>query len=186
MARLQDFQTVTPSDSDNLLVVQATGQGLATVGSTIGNKAPKSDLASISITGSTNNTGSSIASGTFFYLNGSLVRATTTISNGATLTSGTNYETVTAGGLNKLNELKSKVDSFTQNITTTADGLAGISLPSGVFLNNIFSVVVQNPAGTYLYAFLIKLPSSLFVDVRYFNGNPYASQDCTVRLFYYS
>ena len=112
MARLQDFQTVTPSDSDNLLVVQATGQGLATVGSTIGNKAPKSDLASISITGTTNNTGSTIQAGTFFYLNGSLVRATASISNGATLTSGTNYEVVTAGGLNRL---YSVIDSSKQN-----------------------------------------------------------------------
>ena len=43
MARLQDFQTVTPSDSDNLLVVQATGQGLATVGSTLGAKMDKSN-----------------------------------------------------------------------------------------------------------------------------------------------
>lgn len=43
MARLQDFQTVTPSDSDNLLVVQATGQGLATVGSTLGAKMDKAN-----------------------------------------------------------------------------------------------------------------------------------------------
>ena len=43
MARLQDFQAVTPSDSDNLLVVQATGQGLATVGSTLGAKMDKSN-----------------------------------------------------------------------------------------------------------------------------------------------
>lgn len=43
MARLQDFQTVTPTDSDNLLVVQATGQGLATVGSTLGSKMDKAN-----------------------------------------------------------------------------------------------------------------------------------------------
>lgn len=102
MARLQDFQTVSPASTDNIIIVQPTGQGLATVGSTIGNKAPKTDLASISITGSTNNTGSTIGAGTFFYLNGSLVRAKTNIANGATLTVNTNYETVTAGGLNRL------------------------------------------------------------------------------------
>lgn len=43
MARLQDFQTVTPIDSDNLLVVQATGQGLASVGSTLGAKLDKAN-----------------------------------------------------------------------------------------------------------------------------------------------
>lgn len=31
MARLQDFQTVTPQDTDKLLIVQAAGQGLATI-----------------------------------------------------------------------------------------------------------------------------------------------------------
>lgn len=41
MARVQDFNTVIPTDSDNLLVVQATGQGLATVGSTLGAKLDK-------------------------------------------------------------------------------------------------------------------------------------------------
>lgn len=38
MARLQDFQTVTPTSSDRILIVQSTGQGLATFGSTIGAK----------------------------------------------------------------------------------------------------------------------------------------------------
>ena len=62
--------------------------------------APKTDLADISITGTTNNTGSTISAGTFFYLNGELVRALTNIANGATLTVNTNYEVITAGGLN--------------------------------------------------------------------------------------
>jgi len=43
MARLQDYPTVIPTDSDNLLVVQATGQGLATVGSTLGTKMDKAN-----------------------------------------------------------------------------------------------------------------------------------------------
>ena len=43
MARLQDFQTVTPSASDNILIVQSQGQGLATVGSTIGAKMDKAN-----------------------------------------------------------------------------------------------------------------------------------------------
>lgn len=63
-------------------------------------KADKTDLASIQITGSTNNTGATITSGTYFYLNDTLVRAKTAIANGATLTLNTNYEVVTAGVLN--------------------------------------------------------------------------------------
>ena len=43
MARLQDFQNVTPTDSDKLLVVQSQGQGLATFGSTIGAKMDKAN-----------------------------------------------------------------------------------------------------------------------------------------------
>jgi len=70
----------------------------------IATKAAKVDLTNISITGSTNNTGSTIASGTFFYKDGTLVRAKTDIANNATLTLNTNYEVVTAGGLNALND----------------------------------------------------------------------------------
>lgn len=72
------------------------------------NKANKSDLTSISITGSKNNTGSTITSGSFFYKDGTLVRAKTDIANNATLTLNTNYEIVTAGGLNALNNALSK------------------------------------------------------------------------------
>lgn len=62
----------------------------------------ESDLASIHATGSTNTTGAKIDAGTYFYLNDVLVRAKTDIAVNATFTSGTNYETVTAGGLNDL------------------------------------------------------------------------------------
>ena len=122
MARLQDFQTVTPTDNDNLLVVQATGQGLASFGSTIGNKAPKSDLASISITGTTNNSGSTISAGTFFYLNGTLVRAKQNIQNNATFTT-TNKETVTAGGLNELVTPKLITPTYTTGVSYVSGGI---------------------------------------------------------------
>ena len=56
----------------------------------------------INLTG-TNNTGSTITTGTFFYNNGALVRAKTAIQNGSAITIGTNAETVTAGGLNAIN-----------------------------------------------------------------------------------
>ena len=63
----------------------------------------RNDLTSISATGTTNDTGATITSGLYFYLNGDLCKAKTDIANGATFTLNTNYEEVTAGGLNALN-----------------------------------------------------------------------------------
>ena len=92
---------------------------LNTLESAVTNKANKVDLTNISITGSTNNTGSTISSGTFFYKDGDLVRAKTSIANGATLTLNTNYELVTAGALNDLNA------SFTKNKFDTRVSIVG-------------------------------------------------------------
>lgn len=61
-------------------------------------------LTNIFIPSTTNNTGSTISSGTFFYLKGELVQATSNISNNATITKGTNCIAVTDGGLNALNK----------------------------------------------------------------------------------
>ena len=61
------------------------------------------DLTDIIATGSTNATGNTITSGLYFYLDGVLCKAKSDIANGATFTLNTNYEVVTAGGLNSLN-----------------------------------------------------------------------------------
>lgn len=61
--------------------------------------ANKSDLTSISESGTT--ASQAISAGTYFYLNGTLVRAKTAIASGATFTLNTNYEVVTAGALNE-------------------------------------------------------------------------------------
>ena len=63
----------------------------------INDKADKTDLTSIIATGSTNATGSTIASGKYFYLNGTLVKAKADIANGATFTLNTNFEVATVG-----------------------------------------------------------------------------------------
>jgi hypothetical protein len=70
--------------------------------------ANKTDLTNIEISGTTNNTGATISSGTFFYKDGNLVKAKSDIASGATLTLNTNYEAVTAGGLNALNSALTK------------------------------------------------------------------------------
>lgn len=81
----------------------------------------QNDLSNIDITGSTNNTGSTIPSDRYFYLNGTLVRAKKDIANGATLTENTNYEVVTAGALNDLSSRTGKlirIGSFSVTYTT--------------------------------------------------------------------
>jgi len=73
-------------------------------------KADKTDISSIIATGATNTTGATITAGTYFYLNGVLVKAKADIANGASYTDGTNYEAVTVGGLNALkNELNDRL-----------------------------------------------------------------------------
>ena len=76
-------------------------------------KADKSDLTSIVQNGST--ASQAISNGTYFYLNGTLVRAISAIASGATFTANTNYEVVTAGALNELTDIKSS--SVTINIS---------------------------------------------------------------------
>lgn len=83
-------------------------------------KADKADLASISITGSTNNTGSTIYRGTFFYKSGVLVRAKLDIASGATLTLNTNYEVVNEG-VNSIQKAISNVWGTTVNVTIGVD-----------------------------------------------------------------
>lgn len=85
---------ITPTASSSELV---TSGGVRTALTDL-----ESDLAAIHATGTTNTTGAAISSGTYFYLNGALVQAKANIASGATFTSGTNYEAVTAGGLNDL------------------------------------------------------------------------------------
>ena len=81
-------------------------------------KADKTDLASISETGST--ASQAISAGTYFYLNGTLVKAKTAIASGATFTENTNYIVVSAGGLNKLNWKRFVADTSSP-VTLTED-----------------------------------------------------------------
>lgn len=57
----------------------------------LSNKANKSDITNISITGSTNDIGRAISAETLFYLNGSLCKTLLDVANGATFTEDTNY-----------------------------------------------------------------------------------------------
>lgn len=79
------------------------------------------DLTDIIATGPTNATGNTITSGLYFYLDGVLCKAKSDIANGATFTLNTNYEVVTAGGLNSLNSaLTNYIKHDTVNGSTNA------------------------------------------------------------------
>ena len=133
-------------------------------------KADKTDLASIQITGSTNNTGSTISSGTYFYLNDTLVRAKTDIANGATLTLNTNYEVVIIGALNELNPDKG-------NVSVTADGVKTYSQLFDTLYSLIDSSKINNKSyltiANQVYAITNKTASQIdfgCVTVRNING----------------
>lgn len=77
-------------------------------------KADKTDLASIIETSPT--ASQAISVGTYFYLDGVLVKAKTAIASGATFTENTNYTVVTDGALNEVSNDKGSV-------SVTADGV---------------------------------------------------------------
>ena len=131
-------------------------------------KADKIDLASINVIGSTNTTGSVIYGGTYFYLNGLLVRAKADIATNATFTLNTNYEVVSAGALNELNPktITATKGAITTNYTACRSGnvvtvtatftLTSLNtfqdiltgLPRPFFDNSIYQVGTVNQAGT--------------------------------------
>ena len=120
------------------------------------------DLANIVATGSTNTTGAIISSGTYFYLDGALVQAKESIGIGAPFTNGTNYKTVTAGGLN---ELKSAIFTPVAVSVTAGSGFSIIRNSSFRIGNIIFlSVRVQATtahSGTGNYVICTSLPKPL-------------------------
>ena len=99
--------------------------------------ARKADLTNLDLTGATNTTGSTIASGTYFYLNGTLVIAKTDIANGATFTSGTNYENAIIG-----KEVRStKVRRQTVTATLSGYGYFGWIAPKAI---NVISAYCED------------------------------------------
>lgn len=111
------------------------------VRNTLNSKADQSDLASLNLTGTTNTTGSQINAGTYFYLNGALVKAKVDIASGATFTSGTNYEAVTVG------EEVSKKKYIKHNFNTTE-----ITTSDGTLFNGSFAYLAYNEDSVFFNA----------------------------------
>jgi len=107
---LTDAQKVVRNDTAKRMATALEGIETA-LGGLGSDNAKKADLTAISATGTTNATGATITAGTYFYLNGALVQAKADIAIGASFTNGTNYEAVTAGGLNSLNAQVASLNS---------------------------------------------------------------------------
>lgn len=114
---LTDAQKVVRNDTAKRMATALEGIETALGGLGTDN-AKKADLTAISATGTTNATGATITAGTYFYLNGALVQAKADIASGATFTNGTNYEAVTAGGLNSLNAGLTSLNSQIGNLSS--------------------------------------------------------------------
>ena len=104
---------VTGGTTDDLVKLDSNGK-IADAGKKVSDLAEKDDISSLIETGAT--ASQQITAGTYFYLNGNLVRAKTTIGQGNPFTENTNYESVTVGGelinINTTISMLSKSDSY--------------------------------------------------------------------------
>jgi len=106
-----------------------------------GIKSAVDGLTNIYIEGSTNNTGSTISMDTYFYLNGTLVKAITAIASGATFTLNTNYEVVSEGGLNDL------PTQWQKSVTgVTASNAVTLSKPDGTNMTTYNGLIMLQTA----------------------------------------
>ena len=108
------------------------------VRNTLNSKADQSDLTSLNLTGTTNATGSQINAGTYFYLNGSLVKANADIANGATFTSGTNYEAVTV--CEEITTLNNSVANVAYNANTNRNVESNRTAAMKYLIDNYYSL----------------------------------------------
>ena len=154
MARLQDFQTVTPTSSDKLLVVQSQGQGLVPYGSKLDSANP-TGTGSLSLNRKANTTtgtnsvavgNNNEASGNYSYAEGiitvssgvaSHAEGSTTTSSG-TASHAEGYNTTASGNYSHAEGNGTKAEAayaHAEGATTTASGQyshsEGISTVSG-------------------------------------------------------
>lgn len=121
------------------------------------NKANKADISSIITTGTKNTTGSQIASGTYFYLNGQLVKAKSVIAVNDDYTLNTNYEVVTVGGV--LTELNSNLGvrssqaqyNVTDGFTATEDGMLYVHIIPAVATDFIYRFTLSDASEHIFY-----------------------------------
>lgn len=142
---MTDVNINNPEDGQMLVYDASTQRWRNVTQKSLNDLAEVTDLTNVIATGSTNATGATIPKGLYFYLNDELCQAKSDIASGATFTLNTNYEVVTAGGLNSLNSaiaelsrhIKIKIGNVTTNISSgianlRTDGKPIIYVTSGI------------------------------------------------------
>ena len=152
---LADVNIGNPEDGQMLVYDASTQRWRNVTQKSLNDLAEVTDLTNVIATGSTNATGATIPKGLYFYLNDELCQAKADIANGATFTLNTNYEVVTAGGLNSLNSALTPVP-FTLN------GASGVTIDSNqtkcykighiVVITALFTLTSATTAKTYTFA----------------------------------
>ena len=147
-------------------------------------KADKADLTSIFETGST--ASQAISAGTYFYLDGVLVRAKTAIASGATFTLNTNYEVVSIGVLNEITVYKDLTNLPANGEITS---LASTEITNGYkpsYASVISAPQLENVSGTPVISSLGG--NRFFTLFLTFSGSTPTitaiSSDATIRVFF--
>lgn len=176
----------TPINATNLNNIETGIENaytdISTIDSAVAGKAEKDDLTSISETGST--ASQAISAGTYFYLDGTLVRAKTAIANGATFTENTNYEvttvadalewkeggTITTGGValpSNFNELLIYVNVNNINVVLTATVLKDVLSATELNVRSGY----YTGANTFGYFSVLITDSTITLNAVGLNGN---------------
>ena len=152
------------TDEDSTITIPEYSD-LTAIENTLNQKAAKVDLTNISQTSPNCTVTNGIAKGTYFYLDGNLVRAINDIGNGVPFTS-SNYETVPGGGLNDLNTIKgTKIfKTGTTSFSTLGIGFLGNALDriaSSISTSNTGFYSVQS-GGPIYHVILCKYSDSYY------------------------
>ena len=153
---------------------QNTGEQIdQAVGIVLNRNPPReTDLASIHATGTNNTTGAIILAGTYFYLNGALVRAKEDIGIERPFTSGTNYAAVTDGGLNDLKAAMDVVSPY--NVTVTPKTNVTINTTqfarSGHLVNYLVSFTTSVNMSLYDNLFTLSVKPKTYQGVELMTG----------------
>jgi len=129
-------------------------------------KAERDDLSTIHATGSTNTTGATIASGTFFYLNGSYCKAIANIAVNATFTLNTNFKVASVGEeLSSINN-NLTVEDISSQLTVNTLAISGatvVALKYGklIKVSIFYGTVVATGEATLLVSGLPKCKGSI-------------------------
>lgn len=114
---LADVNINNPEDGQMLVYDASTQRWRNVTQKSLNDLAEVTDLTNVIATGSTNATGAAIPKGLYFYLNDELCRAKVDIADGATFTLNTNYEEVTAGGLNSLYSKITDIEDISSQVS---------------------------------------------------------------------